>query len=133
LAQSTCCKSVPVRKEAEQDVQRADVTLAEHIRLAHGYFDNAIEDLGRVVDRLRQIGIRGFLAENTNDRDFARSARSVDEAARAITATKANKTARAGMATSAPKRQRAGSPTAAGKPTRASTSKTARRQGGGHR
>jgi transcriptional regulator with XRE-family HTH domain len=33
-------------------------------------FDSAVEDLGRVVDRLRQIGIRGFIAENTNDRDF---------------------------------------------------------------
>lgn len=35
-------------------------------------FDGAVEDLGRIVDRLRQIGIRGFLAETTNDRDFGR-------------------------------------------------------------
>jgi hypothetical protein len=35
-------------------------------------FDSAVEDLGRIIDRLRQIGIRGFVAENTDDRDFAR-------------------------------------------------------------
>ena len=36
-------------------------------------FDTAVEDLGRTVDRLRQIGIRGFLAETTNDRDLMRT------------------------------------------------------------
>jgi len=35
-------------------------------------FDNAIEDLGSIVDRLRQIGLRGFIAENTNDPDIGR-------------------------------------------------------------
>ncbi len=34
-------------------------------------FDTAIDDLGRVIDHLRHVGIRGFLAENTNDDDFA--------------------------------------------------------------
>lgn len=33
-------------------------------------FDTAIDDLGRVIDHLRHVGIRGFLAENTNDDDF---------------------------------------------------------------
>ena len=37
-------------------------------------FDTAIEDLGHTIDRLRQIGIRGFHAETTNDRDLARPA-----------------------------------------------------------
>jgi hypothetical protein len=34
-------------------------------------FDTAVEDLGRSIDHLRQVGIRGFLAEHTNDEDFA--------------------------------------------------------------
>jgi transcriptional regulator with XRE-family HTH domain len=38
-------------------------------------FDTAVEDLGRTVDRLRQIGIRGFLAETTNDRELVRPQR----------------------------------------------------------
>lgn len=35
-------------------------------------FDNAIEELGKWVDHLRQAGIRGFIAEHTWDDDFAR-------------------------------------------------------------
>lgn len=34
--------------------------------------DGAVEELGRWVDKLRQIGIRGFIAENTRDADFTR-------------------------------------------------------------
>ncbi len=53
--------------------------------------DSAVDELGRWVDHLRQVGIRGFIAEHTNDADFARAARmrtrrpprgSEDEAAR---------------------------------------------------
>jgi hypothetical protein len=33
-------------------------------------FDTAVDDLGRVVDHLRQVGLRGFLAEKTFDDDF---------------------------------------------------------------
>jgi hypothetical protein len=33
--------------------------------------DNAVDELGRWVDHLRQVGIRGFIAEHTNDDDFA--------------------------------------------------------------
>lgn len=33
-------------------------------------FDQNIEELGRIVDHLRQVGIRGFVAEHTNDEDF---------------------------------------------------------------
>ncbi|MEE8407100.1 MAG: helix-turn-helix transcriptional regulator [Acidimicrobiia bacterium] len=33
-------------------------------------FDKNIEELGQMIDHLRQIGIRGFIAEHTNDEDF---------------------------------------------------------------
>jgi transcriptional regulator with XRE-family HTH domain len=32
--------------------------------------DSAVEELGRMVDHLRQVGIRGFIAEHTHDEDF---------------------------------------------------------------
>ena len=32
--------------------------------------DRAVEELGRWVDHLRQVGIRGFIAEHTGDEDF---------------------------------------------------------------
>lgn len=32
--------------------------------------DSAVEELGRMVDHLRQVGIRGFIAEHTSDDDF---------------------------------------------------------------
>ena len=32
--------------------------------------DTAVEELGRWVDHLRQVGIRGFIAEHTDDQDF---------------------------------------------------------------
>jgi len=32
--------------------------------------DTAVEELGRMVDHLRQVGIRGFIAEHTGDDDF---------------------------------------------------------------
>ena len=32
--------------------------------------DGAVEELGRMVDHLRQVGIRGFIAEHTGDEDF---------------------------------------------------------------
>lgn len=36
-------------------------------------FDVAVEDLGRRLDHLRAVGIRGWVAEHTNDSDFARA------------------------------------------------------------
>lgn len=33
-------------------------------------FDKNIDELGRIVDHLRQVGIRGFIAEHTHDEDF---------------------------------------------------------------
>jgi hypothetical protein len=35
--------------------------------------DSAVEELGRMVDHLRQVGIRGFIAEHTGDEDFTYS------------------------------------------------------------
>ncbi len=32
--------------------------------------DGAVDELGRIVDHLRQVGIRGFIAEHTGDEDF---------------------------------------------------------------
>ena len=60
-------------------------------------FDNAVDELGRLVDHLRQVGIRGFVAEHAGDDDFTRpdvlprapdemtSGGTTDEAARAGT------------------------------------------------
>ena len=42
--------------------------------------DSAVDELGRWVDHLRQVGIRGFIAEHTNDADFARAGQDADEA-----------------------------------------------------
>lgn len=38
-------------------------------------FDRRIDELGNIVDHLRQVGLRGFIAENTNDEDFTYSTR----------------------------------------------------------
>jgi hypothetical protein len=66
--------------------------------------DNAVDELGRWVDHLRQVGIRGFLAEHTNDDDFARPTgeRTVDEAARDGSQ---DQTARAGSGANAPRKR----------------------------
>ena len=33
-------------------------------------FDKDIEEIGRIVDHLRQVGLRGYIAEKTGDEDF---------------------------------------------------------------
>ncbi len=33
-------------------------------------FDQRIDELGKTIDHLRQVGLRGFIAETTNDEDF---------------------------------------------------------------
>jgi len=50
--------------------------------------DSFVEELGRSIDHLRQVGIRGFVAEHTNDKDFATppDKQSADRTARAGTA-----------------------------------------------
>lgn len=51
--------------------------------------DSAVDELGRMVDHLRQVGIRGFIAEHTDDDDFSTlppHRRSTDETASAGTA-----------------------------------------------
>lgn len=49
--------------------------------------DAAVDELGRWVDHLRQVGIRGFITEHTNDPDFAHVGPQPDEdePARAVT------------------------------------------------
>jgi hypothetical protein len=66
-------------------------------------FDSSVEELGRWVDHLRQVGIRGFLAEQTNDQDFAAppGKRSADRTARAGTA---DEPAQAGSGADAPRK-----------------------------
>ena len=39
-------------------------------------FDRRIDEFGEIVDHLRQVGIRGFIAESTNDEDFTFKTRS---------------------------------------------------------
>ncbi len=69
--------------------------------------DSAVEELGRLIDHLRQVGIRGFLAEHTNDEDFVTppGKRSADSPARAGTA---DEPARAGSGADAPPTQARG-------------------------
>ena len=66
--------------------------------------DSAVDELGRWVDHLRQVGIRGFLAEHTNDDDFAKppGKRSADKTASAGTV---DQPARAGSGANAPRKQ----------------------------
>jgi hypothetical protein len=67
--------------------RRKELLLALLDQHADG-FDTAIDDLGRTVDHLRQVGLRGFIAEKTDDRDLMRPrATRADAAARASTAT----------------------------------------------
>jgi hypothetical protein len=35
--------------------------------------DRAAEEMGRFFDHLRQVGIRGYVAENANDPDYVRA------------------------------------------------------------
>jgi transcriptional regulator with XRE-family HTH domain len=51
--------------------------------------DTAVDELGRWVDHLRQVGIRGFIAEQTNDDDFVRSGPDSDKPTRSSTRDKA--------------------------------------------
>jgi hypothetical protein len=66
--------------------------------------DSAVDELGRWIDHLRQVGIRGFLAEHTNDNDFGKppGKRSADKTAPAGTA---DEPARAGSGADAPRKQ----------------------------
>jgi hypothetical protein len=66
--------------------------------------DSAVDELGGLIDHLRQVGIRGFLAEHTNDNDFALppGQRSADTTSRAGTA---DQPARAGSGANAPRKK----------------------------
>jgi transcriptional regulator with XRE-family HTH domain len=86
-------------------------------------FDGAVEDLGRIVDRLRQVGIRGFLAETTNDRDLGRAGSTADEPASASTGGHETVT----KSTSAAKGRRAGPGSAPDQPASADSPSRVRR------
>jgi transcriptional regulator with XRE-family HTH domain len=58
----------PARKWSYRD-RRKELLLAILAEHADN-FDKNIEELGRIVDHLRQVGIRGFIAEHTHDEDF---------------------------------------------------------------
>ncbi len=66
--------------------------------------DAAVDELGGWIDHLRQVGIRGFLAEHTNDDDFAQplGKRSANDTARA---GRQDDTARGGSGADAPLKQ----------------------------
>ncbi|MGH9015361.1 MAG: helix-turn-helix domain-containing protein [Acidimicrobiia bacterium] len=51
--------------------------------------DRAVDELGRWFDHLRQVGIRGFVAEHTNDADYVRSGPDEDQTAPSTTTDKA--------------------------------------------
>jgi len=68
--------------------------------------DNAIDELGRQLDHLRRVGIRGFIAEHTNDDDYARpNRRQPGRTASAITTDRAT---RGGTGSAKPARTRRG-------------------------
>jgi hypothetical protein len=67
--------------------------------------DNAIDELGQQLDHLRQVGIRGFIAEHTNDDDYARPSRPTKQPTRASTK---NQTTRSGTGFAKPARTRRG-------------------------
>ncbi len=48
--------------------------------------DAAVDELGRWIDHLRQIGIRGFIAQQTDDLDYVRPGTGEHETAPSITA-----------------------------------------------
>ena len=93
-------------------------------------FDTAVEDLGRIVDRLRQIGIRGFLAETTNDRDLGLVdvGHGVDETA-AVNAV-VDRATPAGTAASSAKRRTAAAPARKREPARREPPENGRAQKG---
>lgn len=65
-------------------------------------FDAAIDELGTMIDHLRQVGIRGFVAEHTNDDEFT-FVTSADETAADGTA---DEPARGGSGAKAPRKSR---------------------------
>jgi transcriptional regulator with XRE-family HTH domain len=65
--------------------------------------DKAADELGGFFDHLRQVGIRGFVAEHTNDDDYARPSAGANRAARASTKSQASST---GTGTAKPARTR---------------------------
>jgi hypothetical protein len=57
--------------------------------------DKAADELGAFFDHLRQVGIRGYLAEHTNDDDFAKPPAAKRQAAKRVKAAKKTRRNRA--------------------------------------
>ena len=55
--------------------------------------DNAVDELGRWIDHLRQVGIRGFIAEHTHDEDFTYAGGKTPNVAGGRSGTEADRTA----------------------------------------
>jgi transcriptional regulator with XRE-family HTH domain len=53
--------------------------------------DSAVDELGRWVDHLRQVGVRGFIAERTGDPDYVRPGSGANDTARSTTADEATR------------------------------------------
>ncbi len=64
--------------------------------------DTAVDELGKWIDHLRQVGIRGFVAEHTNDEDYART----DVANDSAPSSTANRATRADTSGEPPRRAR---------------------------
>jgi len=63
------CSGPPERTLLDYPTRRKELLLA--MLDAHAdRLDHAAEEMGRFFDHLRQVGIRGYVAENANDRDF---------------------------------------------------------------
>lgn len=69
-------------------------------------FDTAVEELGGWFDHLRQVGIRGFVAENTHDSDFVK-VREPDPVTEEVEAPadEADQAARGGSGAKAPRKR----------------------------
>jgi transcriptional regulator with XRE-family HTH domain len=57
--------------------------------------DKAADELGAFFDHLRQVGIRGYLAEHTNDDDFAKAPAAKKQTAKRVKAAKKTRRNRA--------------------------------------
>jgi transcriptional regulator with XRE-family HTH domain len=98
--------------------RRKELLLALLDQHADG-LDAAVDELGAWVDHLRQVGIRGFVAEHTNDADFTHITPAADQA---TAAGRADETAPAGSGAKAP-RKRSTTSTKAAAPRRTATRK----------
>ncbi len=82
---------VPARARAWSYRERRKELLLALLNEHADSLDTAVEELGKWVDHLRQIGIRGFIAEHTNDNDYMRVTPAADDTTSAGTTNKATR------------------------------------------